>query len=703
MKSFTDITFKSCYESGIDDIVADFYEPALDASCRYDRLAGFFSSSSLAIAARGMAGFIKNGGIMRIVCSPELNPADIDIIQKLYSDSPDITSAALGMDLNNLEEGFESNHVKALGWMLANNLLEIKLALMTHEGATDQDIIENTKKGIFHQKVGVLQDSKGNRLSFSGSINESATAWLDNDEEFKVFKDWDNTKDYFERDEQRFEEIWNGTRKNITVVNLPTAVKNSLMKVSKDFDLDSISLNYYVTQKRTTTFYSPISLFDYQREALTKWKENGYSMLFEMATGTGKTRTAIAGVRHILDFTKKLIVIISTPQNTLSNQWIGELEGLGVTANSVALIDGTVPKWKDKLESMLLYIKADFEQNCIIVTTHNTASSDKFTSTIRQCKGTDTDILFVGDEVHWLGAGKLRKALLPEYTYRIGLSATPSRWFDEDGTNLLVDYFGNQNFQFTIRQALTNINPITGLHFLVNYYYYISHVSLTEQETEEYVKLTRRIIGLSTRKDLPTDDKEKVERLIEARANIIKNASNKYDVLREMLSEMKIREELEDLIIFVSPQQIDNVMEILNDEGVIFHKLTQEVGTKKDPKLGGLSEREYVIKKFKAKEFKALVAIKCLDEGIDIPTASRGILMASSTNPREYVQRIGRIIRQDINKVYAYLYDICVDSAAGTEFASAEKAIRAKEKLRMEDIAQNAINSYDAMNNIINL
>ncbi len=702
MKKFTELSFKSCYESGIDDIVADFYEPALDISCRYDRLAGFFSSSSLAVAARGMAGFINNGGYMRIVCSPKLNPQDVDIIQKLYKDSPDITAEDLGIDLNNLEEGFESNHVKALGWLLANNRLEMRLAIKVRNGETDQEVIENSKNGIFHQKVGILEDNAGNKLSFSGSINESATAWLENDEEFKVFKNWDNTKGYYESDAARFEDIWNGTRGNIKVVNLPTAVKESLINASKDFDIDTISLKKYIKNKKASTFDSSISLFDYQSEALAKWKGNAYSMLFEMATGTGKTRTAIAGVKHLLDINKKLIVIISTPQNTLSNQWMNEIKSLGVTADEMSLIDGTVQKWRDKLCGMLLRIKAGLDNSCIILTTHNTASSEKFTSALKQHRNAHTEVLFVGDEVHWLGASQLRKALLPDYKYRIGLSATPSRWFDDEGTKLLVEYFGNVSFQFTIREALLNVNPITGLHFLVNYYYYIEHVSLTEEETEEYVKLTKSIIALFGKKDIP-EVETRLERLIEARANVIKNASNKYEILRGILSKLRKDNALEDLIIFVSPQQIENVMQILNEEGVLFHKLTQEVGTKKDSKFGGLSEREFVINKFKAKDFKALLAIKCLDEGIDIPSACRGILMASSTNPREYVQRIGRIIRQEKDKDFAYLYDICVDSAAGVEYADTEKAIRAKEKIRMEEIAQNAINSFDALQNIVNI
>jgi superfamily II DNA or RNA helicase len=166
------------------------------------------------------------------------------------------------------------------------------------------------------------------------------------------------------------------------------------------------------------------------------------------------------------------------------------------------------------------------------------------------------------------------------------------------------------------------------------------------------------------------------------------------------------KDELENLIIFVSPQQKEHVKEILNEKGIFFHQLTQEEGTTPKPQYGGKTERQYIIQKFIEKRYKALVAIKCLDEGIDIPTAARGILMASSTNPREYVQRIGRIIRQEASKSYAYLYDICVESSGcfvDVGIRDIDARIRQKELARLKDIAELAINSADALKNIFAL
>ena len=238
--SFRDLNIKSCYESGIDDIIEDFYVPVLSASMQYDRIAGFFSSSALAIASRGLHDFINHQGKMRIITSPILNSDDADIIEKIINSPNSMELEDLGVFVDNIEDEFESNHVKALGWMLYSGLLEMKLAVVQNENGKISSASELIGNGLFHQKVGVLTDRDGNQLSFSGSINESASAWVYNNEEFKVFKGWTDSCDYYLRDKQRFEEIWHGRRNNIKVYDLPDAIKNELIQYSRNFDIESI-------------------------------------------------------------------------------------------------------------------------------------------------------------------------------------------------------------------------------------------------------------------------------------------------------------------------------------------------------------------------------------------------------------------------------------------------------------------------------
>lgn len=698
--SFKDLHIEPCYESGTDDIVEDFYVPVLGASVQYDRIAGFFSSSALAIAARGLACFIANQGKMRLITSPRLNKEDIDTVKRIADNSLSLNLSDFGFDLEHIENEFEKNHVKALGWMLSTGLLEMKLAVVYNDDGSICDNETISEKGLFHQKVGVLKDTEGNELSFSGSINESASAWINNDEEFKVFKAWTDSYGYYARDRKRFDEIWNGERDNIKVYRLPDAVKADIIRHSSDFNLESISLNRYRSIRSFTfSFKNDKSLFFYQAEALNKWKDNEYQLLFEMATGTGKTRTAIAGIKYLNQKNSRLITIISTPQNTLSKQWKDEVDAQKLEFDESVVLDGSVQKWDESLTKLLLKNAAGAADHICIFTTHNTASSDKFTSAIRQYLHSTTDVLFVGDETHWLGAPQLQKALQPCYRYRIGLSATPSRWFDDYGTAKLVDYYGNANFEFTIKDALTEYNPLTGKHFLVNYHYFISKVSLDESETEEYKDISAKISKLWRVREGDSEAALILERLIEKRANIIKNASAKYVQLEKILDELKKKGKIENLIIFVSPQQIKEVLRILADKGIIFHKLTEKEGTTPEKRFGNKSEREHIISKFKSRDYQAIVAIKCMDEGIDIPTADIGILMASSTNPREYVQRIGRIIRQSPNKLSAELYDICVDTihSLDDENKVIEHKIREKEQIRLKEIAENAINSIDAL------
>lgn len=698
--SFKDLHIKPCYESGIDDIIEDYYVPVLGSAIRYDRIAGFFSSTSLAVAARGIADFIVNGGRMRLITSPRLNGEDIEIVKKIVADDTSLMPSDFGLDLDNIENEFERNHVKALGWMLASGLLEMKLAIVFNDDGSICDNETISEKGLFHQKVGILKDTEGNEMSFSGSINETASAWVNNDEEFKVFKEWTDAREYFERDRKRFNEIWNGERKNVKVYNLPSAIKSNIVHYSLDFDKESISLNKYRTIRlRNFNFKSDKNLFFYQADALNKWKANNYKLLFEMATGTGKTRTAIAGIKYLNQIKKRLITIITTPQNTLSKQWKNEVDAQKLTFDESVIVDGSVSQWDRLLVKLLLKNGAGMADHICLYTTHNTASSDKFTNAIQQNIQIGTDILFVSDETHWLGAHKFQHALLPCYKYRIGLSATPSRWFDDVGTAKLVAFYGNANFEFTIKDALTEYNPMTGKHFLVNYHYNISKVSLDEDETEQYKDISAKISKLWNLKENNSDTALILERLIEKRANIIRNASAKYNQLKVILDELQSKGRIENLIIFVSPQQIIEVLNILASREIIFHKLTEKEGTKAEKRFGNKSEREHIISKFKSKGYQAIVAIKCMDEGIDIPTADVGILMASSTNPREYVQRIGRIIRQSPNKHSAELYDICVDTLhfVGDDYAELERKIRAKEQIRLKEIAANAINSIDAL------
>ncbi len=418
--------------------------------------------------------------------------------------------------------------------------------------------------------------------------------------------------------------------------------------------------------------------------------------MFEMATGTGKTRTAIACINEVLHIEQKALIVIACPQNTLSRQWKNEVDNLGLSFDCSIIIDGSNYKWRQDFTEELKMLALGFHKRAVVYTTHITASSKDFIAILRQNVRT-ASICFVGDEAHGLGAYKTKQALLDEYKYRIGLSATPARWFDDYGSAILQKYFGNQSYQFTIADALTTINPITNKPFLVEYEYYPVFVKLTDDEFEQFVQLTNRIKKMAACSKSSDEYQKNLEFLLFARANIEKNAENKYPALVNILNKKPIS----NTIVFTSDAQIDSVMRLLRDEGITAHRFTQSEGTKSEVRFGGLNERQFLIKKFKENTYQALVAIKCLDEGIDIPSADTAIIMSSSTNPREYVQRTGRVIRQAKGKKRAFIYDFVLEPELhrikDPALAGLERKIFEKEMVRVKDMSSNSINNADVL------
>ena len=700
-KNFRNIPLKLSYDSGLDDILWDFYIPVLSMSKTYDRIAGFFSSSSLALSARGLEDFISNGGKMRLVTCPQLSKNDVDMLEKTTKNIDQLLTDNFIKDYSEIESQFQRDHVQALGWMIANGRLEIKIAVIRRNGRIcDKDQIEQI--GIMHQKVGILYDNTGQIISFSGSNNESASGWLGNTEEFKVFCGWTGAMPYVQEDIKKFNSFWNEDRPDVEIKDIPSALKEHLITISKDFEPTRLAIKHYYPQKLIKE-KQELKLFFYQKNAVNKWEENNRMLLLQMATGCGKTRTAIGCMNNALKDTNKLLVIIACPQATLATQWKTDVESLKIEEHRSIEINGNISGWETIVKREIKKLGAGRYKNLIIYTTHQICSSPKFINILKDSNEQMTKFL-IGDEVHGMGASKAQNGLLDLYQYRLGLSATPQRWFDDAGSILIEDYFGNDNFEFSIHDALTNINPLTGKPFLVNYTYDPRFISLTEDELEEYKRITEKFVKMS-RYASDEESSGYLGMLRFQRANIEKNAENKYKELESVLDE--IGSEISDTIIFVSDAQIDRVMRMLGDRGIPASRFTQAQSTAKSERYGGLSERDYIIKLFKEKQYKVLVAIKCLDEGIDIPSADRAIVMASSTNPREYVQRIGRIIRQAPGKYSAIIHDMIIkpslDLFYDDTLIEMEKRIFKKEMDRVLELSENAINNTSITNMVFDI
>jgi len=684
-----DVYFKKSYDSGIDDVLNDFYIPALYNSIKYRRLAGFFSSSSLAVAARGISNIIKKGGCMELVCSAKLNKEDVNVIKNAIKSPEQVIEDSALSELENLEEGIVKDHVAALGWMIANNKLKIKIAINLDENGLPLD----ESSGMFHLKVGILLDEENNMLSFSGSINETEYGWNRNIEEFKVFKNWDPVEnEYFDNDLKTFNRYWNGETDQIKVYDIPDAVEKELIKIAPA-DFNDLKL-----EKKFKKSKKSISLYEHQKSAIEVWIKNDMKGILAMATGTGKTFTALGCVKELFKRENKVLCVIACPYAHLVNQWANDLTDFGFDYDSVIAAGSINQNWKEDLNYLISNFRNAIISYGIVITTFDTLSSEKFQSIINRTSG---DFLIIIDEVHGIGSKKYRKGLETKYNYRLGLSATPTRYFDDEGTDIIIEYFEGTIFEFSIRDALNTINPDTGDFFLTPYRYEPCFVDLTSKELLQYEELTKKIARrYHMIKDEDVDDKN-LRRLYFKRQMIINNASNKYEMLKKVLKSYK---DLKHCLIYCSSEQMDVVRDILKAENIKpYTKFTMEEGTKKENQYGGKSEREYILSEFEKGIYKVLVAMRCLDEGVDIPTAQVAIIMSSSSNPREYIQRRGRVLRRAKNKDLSIIHDFVISNLNEGKLSNLEKNIRKKELKRYREFASTALNRAECLSKLQNI
>jgi len=686
--SFRDLNIKKCYDSDIDDILNDFYIPALSNSIKYQRLAGFFSSSSLAIAAKGIAGFIANNGKMQLICSAKLEKRDVEAILEGTTTPVDIIEKQVLWDLdniNNLENEFVTDRVKALGWMIANKLLEIKVAIVIDTNGKFLDYNEVEQSGIFHQKVGILYDDEGNLISFSGSDNETASGWTRNVEEFKVFMSFDEyQKDYLKADRDRFLKFWHGLANRTEVIDVPKAVKHKLIEIAPK-DIKDLKLDKYGSGKRKKGF----TLWSHQIDAIDKWDRNNKRCIFEMATGTGKTLSALGCLKKIVSEETKLLTIICCPNNQLITQWVGDYERSNIRVEFI-IADSSNPKWKHQITDYIRDINNNVEDKLTVFTSHDSYYTPDFIEIINNFKH---KIFIIADEVHGLGSEERKIGLQEQYQYRLGLSATPNRWFDPEGTAKLLSYFNvtkpEDAYTFSLEEAIKSINPSTGETYLTPYEYRPRFLSLTEDEIDEYVIQSKKIAKAYHASKNSEERLKNYNLLCIQRQNIIRNAMNKYNAFENILSEI---DELKHCLVYCSPEQIDDVQHILNKRGIIQHSFTQEESTTPSDKFNGVSQRDFILKHFASGSYQALVAIRCLDEGIDVPQAKIGIILASTGNPRQYIQRRGRLLRRAPGKDIAIIYDLIVFPSLGNklpdELVEIEKKILVRELIRYEEFVK---------------
>ena len=642
--SLQNISIQDHYRSDRHNLIEDFYIPCLSETTLYSRAVGYFSSTSIIAVSQGLAALIEAGGKMRLVASPQLSRGDIIAIDRGLKQKQDVVSQAIIQEF----EAVAKDRLACLSWLLSKGILDIKLAVANN--------FEDP--GLYHEKIGVLTDDSENKLAFTGSINETKSGLIDNFENIEVFCSWRGEEaKRVKRITQDFERLWENRTRKAEIMSFPEAIKRKLLEycpytkptisVKKNTKLVAEDkTNYKVNEDKKRSLHNlDITLRPYQEEALIKFKSANHQGILAMATGAGKTITALACASSIEDLD---LIIIVVPIKDLVQQWMDELDKLTDFYYPIAAV-GRSDIWKNTLYRKLRLIHANVQTvkrlPTVLVGTYSGLSKLPVAELINDAEGLPIRSLIIADEVHTAGSTQYRRILRDDFTYRLGLSATPIRPHDEEGTEFVLDYFGGIVYELDLEQAIE-------LGILCQYEYYVYVVTLTDIENEEYQKLTKRIVKLLR----SGNDKVSgsINRLAIERSRIIKSASDKIAILDRIIQDHPLSK---GMIYCADIEQADLVCHRLSQQGIQVSRFT----SKED------KQRSLILYEFSQGRLDALVAVKCLDEGVNIPAAQEAIILASDTSQRQFIQRRGRILRKVEGKERATLIDILVVPPIGDE------------------------------------
>lgn len=642
------------YRTGERDPVSGFYKPCLNAAAAYDRAVGYFRSSIFAIIGQHFLDFARRGGKARFICSPSITEDDARAIALGYVQREDVVDLALSRDIDALLSDPASMYsAKLLATFIKYGVLDIKVAIRS-EG-----------NGIYHEKIGIFDDGQGHQVSFLGSANETFSAWHaeGNHESIEVFSSW------LQADEARvqshrkiFDLLWKGKTLGIDTIDFPEALHRRLLAVAAP--------NLYSPEIEPIQFNSTTRrrLLPHQAIAIDLWNKAGRRGVFEHATGSGKTFTAIEAIKKHLATGEPAIVLV--PSQLLHEQWKKEvLEE--IPDASILMAGGGHIKWSThgRLRS---HTSPALGMNRVVIATMQTASTDAFIKGLTQ----GDHLLIVADEIHQIGSPKNSLALAIRSGASLGLSATPIRYGDPEGTQRIFDRFGP-----VIQPAITLQDAIAAGR-LVNYEYFPHIVHLSDDESELWKKFTKQVrfeLAKTQKKDVYGRLTEKAKMLLIQRSRIAKKAGAKTGLAAGVIKK-EFQEGQSWLVYCEDSGQLDEMLSKLRDEG--FSPLEYYSNMPGD-KVEALNW----FKKFGG----ILVSIKCLDEGIDIPAVSHAFILASSQNPRQFIQRRGRVLRKSPDKDLAVIHDAIVvplDQKSESEQISLLKA----ELIRALEFADSALN-----------
>lgn len=698
----TDVTWPESfrYQTNSEWEPVGFFSEALCNATSFDLMLGFFSSSAINVLSYGFASFIYNGGKMRMIINDILSSDDVSAISMAHEpcDLP-------YFDLNNLEDlAFTLNSrnkhfFDCLAWLIRNDRIEIKIVRMVNG------------RGIAHTKCGTFSDGI-NKVGFEGSVNFSLSALMHNKESLGVYCDWNGAADNgrikgiqssfdkaFKGDDddvefieatalkgyiiehskpKHLQELLNNEQQlidNIDKSSIPSTVRKALSKAKERITaaIDNMKESKHIADN-APHFPYPSGPREYQQLAFENWKANTQKGLFAMATGTGKTITSLNCLLEIYKKSGYYKAIILVPTITLVNQWAIECKKFGFSG--IVKVSSKNPNWKKEIDNIEFNESLDItgkKNSYIIISTYASYARDNVFSRLNVFPR--KQLLLIADEAHNMGAGKILSRLkaIP-YLRRIGLSATPERQYDEETTKKIMKFFGSESlytYEYSMAEAIEK-------GVLCRYRYYPHIVKLTTAEMEEYLEISRRLAQYYIyNQDVfrPKDDAVLTALLLK-RKRIIHKATNKQVVFRDIL-EKRLSEKgsINYTLVYVpegnKPDEDSDVYEntdIIADDAESAHLIDIYTGIVRDLSptttvrqfTSNSTERDNLLKDFADGKLDVLTSMKCLDEGVDVPRSELAIFCASTGNPRQFIQRRGRILRTHPDKYMAEIHDLVV-------------------------------------------
>ncbi len=528
MGNLTDLTLKLSYRTGRDDLVRDFFVPCLEAAAIYRRAAGYFTSAGLSLAARGVASLASRRGRMQLVASPHLEPDDIAALERARENPVGILRSIAARSLAEIEDALIKDRLNALAWLAAAGLLQIKLALRVNSSG-------GLCRGLFHAKTGVFSDDGGNHVSFTGSANETAGGLVENFEHLDVFRSWQDEEGRVPAAINDFESLWNGAEPGLKVIEFSEAGRDLLERYrNPDGPPPGITRDQVREPVRGRTFRSPLGLDlrPYQRDAIRAWSKAGGRGVLAMATGSGKTLTALVLASKVAERNQPLALVVVCPFINLCRQWIREIAAFGVDA--VPCFEDR-QRWQPRLEEGYQRLAAGLDQVLAIVSTNATFQGEPFQARLRpRVAAGGIHHLLIADEVHNLGADHARTALPDGILLRLGLSATPERHFDPEGTAAVLKYFEGVVFKYTLPQAIADGR-------LCRYRYHPVLVDLTDAEADEYLEITNRLAKFFHGDTADEELNQAAMKLLIRRARLVGAAANKLAALDQVIRSLPER------------------------------------------------------------------------------------------------------------------------------------------------------------------